>query len=335
MAERNSMRFVAVTRPGGPAVMQLEQGPVPEPAAGEVLIAVAAAGVNRPDLMQRAGSYPPPPGASPVLGLEVAGHIAKVGEGVTAWREGDAVCALTNGGGYAEFVSVPAGQCLPVPQGFSFAQAAALPETFFTVWANVFDRAGLQPGETLLVHGGSGGIGTAAIQMAKAWGAQVIATAGTAEKCRVCDMLGADLAINYHAQDFVQAVKTFTGDAGANVILDMVGGDYVERNLSAAAVEGRIVNIAFQRGSRVTADLIKLMLKRLTLTGSTLRARSSAYKATVAAELYQHMWPKLASGSVAPLLHATLPLADVVHAHQQLESGQVMGKLVLTVDERQ
>lgn len=326
------MRFVATTGAGGPEVMQLQQGPTPQPGPGDLLIQVGAAGVNRPDLMQRAGLYPPPPGASPILGLEVAGVVAAVGDDVGHWRPGDRVCALTNGGGYAEFVAVPAGQCLPIPEGLTFEQAAALPETFFTVWANVFDRAHLQAGETLLVHGGSGGIGNAAIQMAKAWGAQVITTAGGETKCAACRALGADLAIDYRSEDFVSAVKDFTDNRGADVILDMVGGAYVERNLAAVAVEGRIVNIAFQQGSRVDVDLMKLMLKRITLTGSTLRPRSAAYKAEVARQLNRYMWPLIAEGRIGPQLYKVLPLDEVVQAHRLLEGGSVTGKLVLKVN---
>lgn len=326
------MYFIETRGVGGPEVMRLAEAPDPEPQPGEILIAVKAAGINRPDLMQRAGLYPPPADASPVLGLEVSGTISALGEGVTGWQLGDSVCALTNGGGYAELVAVPEVQCLPIPAGLDFVEAAALPETFFTVWANVFDRANLQPHDTLLVHGGSGGIGTTAIQLAKAWGARVIVTAGTDSKCQACEVLGADLAINYRTQDFVKEVKVFTGKKGVDVILDMVGGDYVERNLSAAAVEGRIVNIAFQQGSRVDVDLIKLMLKRITLTGSTLRARSVAYKAKVARQLRQHIWPLIEAGKIKPQIYKTLPLAEAPAAHRLLESGVVVGKVVLEVE---
>lgn len=326
------MRFVDVPSPGGPEAMVLKQGPAPLPKAGEVQIQVQAAGVNRPDLMQRAGLYPPPHGASAILGLEVAGVVTAVSDGVRQWAVGDRVCALTNGGGYAELVTVPAGQCLPVPRGLDFVQAASLPETFFTVWSNVFDRGGLQAGETLLVHGGSSGIGSAAIQMAKARQAQVIVTAGTDDKCDYCLGLGADLAINYKKEDFVQSVKTFTHRAGADVILDMVGGDYVARNLAVAATDGCIINIAFQKGSDVKIDLMRLMMKRLTLTGSTLRARSAEDKTAIAAQLHQHIWPLLENGQIKPQVHKTFPLSEVGQAHRTLECGGVMGKLVLNLE---
>jgi NADPH2:quinone reductase len=325
------MHYIEISSAGGPEVMRLTEGPTPSAGPGELLIAVEAAGVNRPDLMQRAGLYPPPPGASPILGLEVAGKVAAVGEGVTEWQVGDAVCALTNGGGYAEYVVVPAVQCLPTPNGLTSVQAAALPETFFTVWSNVFDTAQLQPGETLLVHGGSGGIGTTAIQIAKALGARVLTTAGSDEKCRVCERLGADLAINYRIQDFVTEVKAFTNKVGAHVILDVVGGDYIERNFSAASMDGRIVNIAFQNGSKVELDLMKLMMKRLILTGATLRARTTIYKGYIASQLTKHVWPLISSGRIRPELYRTLPLAEVQQAHRLLESGRVTGKLVLQV----
>ncbi len=323
------MKFIEVRAAGGPEVLQLASGSVPRPAQGEVLIAVKAAGVNRPDLMQRAGLYPPPPKASPILGLEVAGIVESVGDGVSQWQVGDSVCGLTNGGGYAEYAVLPAAQCLPVPKGLDFGEAAALPETFFTVWSNVFDRGNLQPGETLLIHGGSSGIGTAAIQMAKAWGATVIVTAGSDAKCEACKTLGADRVINYRTEDFVTAVKAFTAKAGADVILDMVGGDYVQRNLSAAAVDGRIVNIAFQQGSQVKLEVMPIMLKRLTLTGSTLRPRSAAYKAEIADKLRQHIWPLIEAGKIRPWVHRRFPLAAAGEAHGLLESGEVIGKLVL------
>lgn len=325
------MRFVDLPEYGAPEVMQLAEGKAPVAGPGELLIRVAAAGVNRPDVVQRLGLYPAPAGHSPILGLEVAGHIAALGEGVTGFTVGQPVCALTNGGGYAEQVAVPAGQCLPVPAGIPLVQAAALPETLFTVWGNVFQRARLQPGERLLVHGGSSGIGTTAIQLAVAFGAEVYATAGSDDKCRACEQLGARAAINYREQDFVAALKARVPE-GMNVILDMVGGDYVARNMELAATEGRIVNIAFLQGPKVTINLLPVMLKRLTLTGSTLRAQSNAAKAAIAAELYSQVWPWLESGKIRPVIHATYPLAQVAEAHRLMESSQHVGKIVLTVD---
>lgn len=315
-------------QPGGPELLRLAEGPVPVPAAGEVLIRVAAAGINRPDVLQRQGHYPAPADASPILGLEVAGEVAALGAGVERWRLGDRVCALVNGGGYAGYVAVAASQCLPVPGAFSWVQAAALPETLFTVWHNLVERAGLQAGETLLVHGGAGGIGTMAIQLAKALGARVFATAGSDAKCELCQQLGAE-AINYHRQDFVSDVKTRTQGRGVNVILDMVGGDYVQRNIAAAARDGRIVNIAFLRGSRVEVDLMPLMLKRLTFTGSTLRAQSPQAKAAMAQALEAQVWPLLVAGQIRPLIDRVYAFHQVADAHRTMEANQVMGKLVL------
>ncbi|MDX9873294.1 MAG: NAD(P)H-quinone oxidoreductase [Spongiibacteraceae bacterium] len=325
------MRYIAITQPGGPEVLQLAEGPVPEPVADEVLIRVAAAGVNRPDLMQRAGLYPPPAGASPIPGLEVAGTIEAVGSAVTRWQVGDQVCALANGGGYAEFVAVPAGQCLPVPAGLSPVEAAALPETFFTVWHNVVERAGLKQGESLLVHGGSGGIGATAIQLGKALGARVFATAGSSDKCRFCHQLGAERVINYHEEDFVTALREVTDKVGVDVILDMVGGDYVSRNLRLAALEGRVVNIAFQRGARTEVDLMPLLVKRLTLMGSTLRPQSAEAKARMARGLEETVWPLLASGAMRPHIDRVFPLAEAAAAHRHLDSGAAIGKTVLQV----
>ncbi|AFV00768.1 NAD(P)H-quinone oxidoreductase [Simiduia agarivorans] len=325
------MRFVDLPQFGAADVMRLADGPAPVAGPGEVLIRVAAAGVNRPDVVQRLGRYPAPAGHSPILGLEVAGHIAALGDGVTGFAIGQAVCALTNGGGYAEQVTVPAGQCLPAPAGLSLIQAAALPETLFTVWGNVFERARLQPGERLLVHGGSSGIGTTAIQLAVAHGAEVYATAGSAEKCRACEQLGARAAINYREQDFVTELKARVPE-GLDVILDMVGGDYVARNLELAAVEGRIVNIAFLQGPKVDINLLPVMLKRLTLTGSTLRAQPNAAKASIASALHSKVWPWLESGKIRPVIHATYPLAQVAEAHKLMESSRHVGKIVLTVD---
>ena len=325
------MRYIAVSEYGGPAVMAVKTGPVPDADAGELLIRVRAAGVNRPDIFQRQGTYPPPPGASPILGLEVAGEVAQTGTGVSGWRKGDPVCALTNGGGYAEYVSVPAGQCLPVPQGLTFEESAALPETFFTVWTNVFDRAALESGQTLLVHGGSSGIGTAAIQMAAALGARVFATAGSEEKCEACRRLGADVAVNYRLQDFVAVLKKATDGNGVDVILDMVGGDYVGRNLKLAAMDGRIVNIAFLKGSRVEVDMLSVLLKRLILTGSTLRPRSVAEKAAIARNLRETIWPLIEKGRIKPVIAERFALQDVADAHWLMESSEHIGKIVLVL----
>jgi len=325
-----TMRHVAVTQPGPPDVMHLADGPVPQPRTGELLIEVAYAGVNRPDCAQRAGTYPPPPDASPILGLEVAGRIAAVGERVTQWKIGDSVCALTPGGGYAEYCATPAAWCLPVPRGFSLEQAAALPETFFTVWNNVFDRAHLASGETFLVHGGTSGIGLTAIQLAKAFGATVITTAGSPEKTAFCRSIGADHAIDYRTQDFAEEVKRIS-KRGVDVILDMVGGDYIERNLKCLALEGRLVQIAFLQGSRVECDWRFIMLKRLTVTGSTLRASPSERKAALARELRDKAWPLLETGNVRVVIHATFDLADVAQAHALMESSKHIGKIMLRV----
>ncbi|PHP68847.1 NAD(P)H-quinone oxidoreductase [Zhengella mangrovi] len=325
------MTAIAITAPGGPMVLKPESRPVPEPGPGEVLIRVRAAGVNRPDVLQRMGVYPPPPGASDLPGLEVAGEIAALGEGVTRWREGDSVCALTPGGGYAEYCLAPASNCLPLPSGYTFTEAGAIPETYFTVWHNVFQRGGLREGETLLVHGGTSGIGTTAIQLASSIGAYVIATAGSKEKCDACLSLGADRAINYREEDFVAAVREATDGKGANVILDMVGGDYVDRNYRAAAEEGRIVQIAVLGGAKATADVSLLMRKRLVHTGSTLRPRSVHFKATIAAELETRVWPLLARRDIAPVMDMIFPLAEAWRAHERMEEGSHIGKIVLDV----
>ncbi|MDQ6437797.1 NAD(P)H-quinone oxidoreductase [Mesorhizobium sp. LHD-90] len=325
------MTAVAISQPGGPMVLKPEKRAIPELAERDILIRVHAAGVNRPDVLQRKGAYPPPPGASDLPGLEVAGTVVAVGPGTRRWRVGDAVCALTPGGGYAEYCKVDETNALPVPPGFTMTEAAALPETFFTVWHNVFERGGLKAGETFLVHGGSSGIGTTAIQLAKAFGATVIATAGSAEKCEACRKLGADLAIDYKQQDFVEEVKTFTGGKGANVILDMVGGDYVGRNYSAAAVEGRIVQIATQMGATANADVSKIMVKRLVHTGSTLRPRTAEFKGTVAAALEAQVWPLLASRRVQPVMDMIFPLREAWRAHERMEEGEHIGKIVLDV----
>ncbi|SFB73991.1 putative NAD(P)H quinone oxidoreductase, PIG3 family [Microbulbifer thermotolerans] len=325
------MRFIDLPEYGGPEVLQLSEGEKPRPAAGEVLIKVAAAGVNRPDIVQRKGLYPPPPGASPIPGLEVAGEVVAVGEGAARWHVGDRVCALTNGGGYADYVTVPAGQCLPVPQGLSPVEAAALPETFFTVWSNVFDRGRLQAGEVFLVHGGSSGIGTTAIQLASQFGARVFATAGSDDKCRACESLGAERAINYRAEDFVEVVRAATDERGADVILDMVGGDYIARNMKAAAMDGRIVNIAYLQGAKVQVNMLPVMLKRLILTGSTLRPRSAEEKAAIAQALEEKVWPLIEKGKIRPQVYATFPLPEAAEAHRLMESGAHVGKIVLTL----
>jgi len=324
------MTAIAITRPGGPEVLQPCRRPVPAPGPGDVLVRVSAAGVNRPDLMQRQGLYPPPPGASDIPGLEIAGTVAAVGAGVAGLAVGDAVCALVSGGGYAEWCLAAEPLCLPIPPGLDFAQAAALPETFFTVWTNLFDseRGRLQAGESLLVHGGSSGIGVAAIQLARAFGARVFATAGSAEKCRFCEGLGA-VAINYREQDFVEAVMAQTEGKGVDVILDMVGGDYLQRNLSCLRQDGRLVQIAFQNGPKTQINLTPILVKRLTLTGSTLRPRSVAEKAAIARGLREKVWPLLASGRVRPVVHAVLPLTEAAAAHRLLESGTSIGKIVL------
>ena len=330
MPER--MRFIDMTGKGGPEVLAATEGPVPTPGAGEVLIRVTAAGVNRPDLLQRSGSYPPPPGASPVLGLEVSGTVAALGEGATGWHVGDELCALTPGGGYAEYAVAPASHCLPLPKGLSLVDAAALPETFFTVWTNVFDRGRLTAGESFLVHGGTSGIGTTAIQLAKAFGARVFATAGSPEKCAVCRDLGADVAIDYRAEDFAAVVKDKTEGKGVDVILDMVGGSYIEKNLRSLAVEGRLVQIAFLQGSKVTLDLVHLMMRRQTITGSTLRPRSVADKAAMAKALRDKVWPLIEAKTVRPVIDRTFPLAEAVEAHRLMETSQHIGKIVLVVN---
>lgn len=322
---------IEITTPGAPEVLKPTRRPMPSPAAGEVLIAVQAAGVNRPDVLQRIGRYPVPKNASDLPGLEVAGTIVALGAGVDRWKVGDAVCALTNGGGYASHCLAPAGSCLPVPAGLSMTEAAAVPETFFTVWSNVFERARLAPGESLLVQGGSSGIGTTAIQLAAARGHAVYATAGSADKCAACERLGARRAIHYRDEDFEAVIREATGGRGVNVILDMVGGEYVGRELRCLADDGRLVFIAFLGGMKATVDLNELMRRRLTMSGSTLRPRDDVYKASVAAALEREVWPLLASGQVKPVIHATFPLAQAAAAHALMESGEHIGKIVLTV----
>jgi putative PIG3 family NAD(P)H quinone oxidoreductase len=323
------MRYIDLAAPGGPEMLTLATGPVPLPAAGEVLIRVAAAGINRPDILQRTGNYPPPSGASPILGLEISGTIAALGSGVAEWREGNQVCALVAGGGYAEYCVAPAPQCLPVPRGLSLIDAAGLPETFFTVWSNVFDRGRLAAGDSFLVHGGSSGIGTTAIQLAHAFGARVFATAGSPEKCAVCVELGAERAIDYRQEDFTAIVKEATQGRGVDVILDMVGGSYVEKNLRALAVEGRLVQIAFLQGSKVTLDLAHVMVRRQTITGSTLRPRPVADKAAIAGRLREKVWPLIEAGKVRPVIDRTFPLAEAAAAHQPMESSRHIGKILL------
>jgi NADPH2:quinone reductase len=325
------MTAIAIREAGAPDVLVPEQRPVPKPGNGEILIKVAAAGVNRPDVAQRKGIYPPPPGAPDIPGLELAGEVVAVGSGTSRWKLGDRVTALVAGGGYATYCVAHGDHALPVPAGYSWVEAAALPETFFTVWTNLFDRGGLKAGETALVHGGSSGIGTTAIQLAKALGARVITTAGSDEKCEACRKLGADVAINYKTQDFVAETKKATDGKGANVILDMVGGDYVERNYEAAATDGRIVQIAVQAGAKVTVNIARLMAKRLTHTGSTLRPRSIPEKAAIARAVEQHAWPLLASGRIKPVIYRTFPLAQAAAAHALMESSAHIGKIVLTI----
>ena len=328
---KKSMRAIEITTPGEPEVLKLGTRPDPQPQSGEVLIKVAATGVNRPDVLQRKGNYPVPPGASDIPGLEVAGAITALGKDVSGWKIGDEVCALVAGGGYAELCTAPAAQVLPLPRGLSMIEAASLPETFFTVWSNVFDRAKLAPGETLLVQGGSSGIGVTAIQMAKAFGHTVYATAGSADKCAACVRLGADRAINYKTEDFVAVLKEATGGRGVNVILDMVGGDYVDRELKSLADDGRIVLIAFLGGMKSTVNLNEILRRRLVLTGSTLRPRAIDFKAAIAQNLRDKVWPLLEAKTIKPEIFKTFALADAAEAHTLMESSQHIGKIVLTV----
>ncbi|UWP95524.1 NAD(P)H-quinone oxidoreductase [Aliiroseovarius crassostreae] len=322
------MRAVEISTPGGPEVLKLIDAPIPTPAYGEILIKVAFAGVNRPDAIQRAGNYAPPPNASPLPGLEASGEVAAVGEGVTNWNIGDKVCALLPGGGYAEYVTTPAAHALPVPEGMELRDAACLPETYFTVWSNVFMRGGLQAGERFLVHGGSSGIGTTAIQLANHFGARVFTTAGSDAKCAVCTDLGAERAINYRNEDFVEVLK---GEGGANLILDMVGGGYIARNIRALATEGRMVHIAFLSGPKAEINFAQIMAKRLTVTGSTLRPQSDLAKAKIAEELLEKVWPLLDQGTVKPVLDQVFPLADAHAAHARMETSQHIGKICLEV----
>jgi putative PIG3 family NAD(P)H quinone oxidoreductase len=325
------MQAVEIVAPGGPEQLRLAARPVPEPAGGEVLVRVAAAGVNRPDVMQRQGRYPPPAGASDIPGLEIAGEIAALGAGVDGLAVGDAVTALLTGGGYAEYAVASAPLCLPIPAGLSMVQAAALPETFFTVWTNLFERGHCKAGDNVLIHGGTSGIGTTAIQLASARGARVYASAGSDDKARICEKLGAVRGINYRTEDFVEVIRRDTAGRGIDVILDMVGGDYLDRNLQVAAVEGRLVIISLLGGSRAELKLNTLLTKRLTVTGSTLRSRTVQQKAAVAAAVREHVWPLLEAGRVRPVIHATFPLADAAGAHTLMESSNHVGKIVLTV----
>ena len=325
------MKAIEISRPGSPDVLVQVDRPTPSPAAGEVLVKVGAAGVNRPDVMQRMGHYPPPPGITDIPGLEIAGVVERVGDGVDGWRAGDPVTALVAGGGYAEYCVAPAQQCLPVPAHVDVVHAAAIPETFFTVWTNVFERGRLKAGESILIHGGSSGIGTTAIQLARAFGSRVFATAGSTEKCAACERLGADRAINYRDSDFVAVVKEATGGKGVDVVLDMVGGDYFPRNMDALAMDGRLVSIAVLNGVKATINILTMMQRRLTLTGSTLRTRPVAEKGAIAMALRQHVWPLLEAGKVAPVIHATFPLREAAEAHRVMESGAHIGKLVLVV----
>ena len=326
------MRAIEISKPGPPEVLKPVERPDPSPAAGEVRIRVAAAGVNRPDILQRRGAYPPPPGASDLPGLEVAGTIDAVAGGVADWHVGDRVCALLAGGGYATLCTVPAVQCLPVPAGMDMVTAAAIPETFFTVWTNVFDRGKLRAGESALFHGGSSGIGTTAIQLAVARGARVFATAGSDDKCRACEQLGAERAINYRTEDFVDVIKQVTGGRGVDLILDIVGGEYISRDLVALAVEGRLVVIGFMGGDSATIDFRRVLGRRLTITGSTLRPRSAAEKGEIASALRREVWPLIERGAVKPVVYRTFPLDEAAAAHRLMESSEHVGKIILTTE---
>jgi NADPH2:quinone reductase len=324
------MTAIEIMEPGGPEVLRLVERRVPELRPREVLIRIEAAGVNRPDIMQRQGKYPPPPGASDILGLEVAGEIVET-NGDTRWNPGDRVCALLAGGGYAEFCAAPAVQCLPIPAGLDAVRAAAIPETYFAVWANLFQRGGLRRGESVLIHGGTSGIGSTAIQLARAFGATAFATAGSEEKCEACRRLGAAEAINYRTEDFVARVQSFTSAQGVDVVLDIIGGDYLARNMTCLRLNGRLVQVGLIGGARSYIDLRPLLTNRLTLTGSTIRPRTAEQKGAIARELEEHVWPLLAGGEVRPIVHTTLPLSQASEAHRLLEAGEVIGKVVLTV----
>jgi putative PIG3 family NAD(P)H quinone oxidoreductase len=325
------MIAIAIAKPGGPDVLQPIEVPVPMPGPREVLIRVAAAGINRPDLMQREGRYPPPPGATDIPGLEVSGTVVGCGSGASRWREGDEICALVSGGGYAEYCVAPDAQCLPIPKGLDLVAAGGVPETFFTVWMNVFDRGRLRAGESFLVHGGASGIGTTAIQMARAFGARVFATAGSDEKCYACEKLGAEQAINYKTADFVAAVMSLTGGRGVDVILDMVGAPYFTRNMDLLAVEGRLLQIAVMHGAKSEINLVRLLRQRLTITGSVLRARTVEEKGAIAGHVERQVWPLVEAGKIRPIIYATFPLRQAAEAHRLMESGSHIGKIVLTV----
>ena len=327
-----TMSHIEMTAPGGPEVLRLTTGPTPAPKPDELLIRVHAAGVNRPDVIQRQGHYPPPPGASPLLGLEVSGEVAAIGAEVTQYRVGDRVCALTNGGGYAEYCVAPAPQCLPWPAGYDAVRAGALPETYFTVWANLFQGGKLAAGETTLIHGGTSGIGVTAIQLAHEFGAKAYATAGSDEKCAACVKLGAEAAINYRTQDYVAEIARLTDKRGVDVVLDMVGAPYMQRNLRALAMDGRLVLIAFLEGSKVEAfDFVTVMTRRLTITGSTMRPRTTAQKGAIAAALREKVWPVLDAGRCGPVIHQVFPLQEAAAAHALMESSTHIGKIMLTV----
>ena len=324
------MKAIIITHPGGPEVLQLAESPIPTYAANDVLIKVMAAGINRPDVFQRKGNYPPPEGApKDIPGLELAGIVREIGAEVTRWKVGDKVCALVIGGAYAEYCATPEGQCLPIPGNLSFAEAASLPETFFTVWSNVFDRTKLQCGESLLVHGGSSGIGVTAIQMAKALGSKVYVTAGSDEKCKFCEDLGADKAINYNTEDFADAIRQITNGKGVDVILDMIGGDYTPMNVGCLANDGRLVMINAMKGNKVEISLSEVMRKRLVITGSMLRSREVAFKSAIAKKLEEHIWPLLASGQIKPVIYKTFPADEAAKAHELMESSEHMGKIVI------
>ncbi|MGQ0529352.1 MAG: NAD(P)H-quinone oxidoreductase [Panacagrimonas sp.] len=325
------MKAIAIRQPGGPDVLHVCERPMPTPAVGEVLIRVHAAGVNRPDVLQRMGSYAPPPGASDLPGLEVAGEIIGGDVGTSGFALGDSVCALVHGGGYAEFCVAPIAQCLPIPAGLDLLQAASLPETFFTVWSNVFDRARLSPGESLLVQGGSSGIGVTAIQMARALGHRVFATAGSDDKARACEALGAERGINYRSEDFVAVIKQLTDQRGVDVVLDMVGGDYVPRELKCLADDGRLVLIALLGGAQAQIPLAEVLMRRLSITGSTLRPRPVAFKAAIAAKLRQHVWPLIESGAIKPVIYRSFPLEQAAEAHRLMESSTHIGKIMLRI----
>lgn len=323
-----TMRAIEISEPGGPEVLRLTDRPMPQPGHGQVVLKVAYAGVNRPDALQRAGAYDPPPGASDLPGLEASGEVAAIGPGVSEYKVGDKVCGLLPGGGYAEYVATPAAHCLPVPAGMGMKEAACLPETFFTVWTNVFMRGGLKAGERILIHGGSSGIGTTAIQLANAFGARVFVTAGSEEKCQACRDLGAEVAINYRQEDFVAIMR---GEGGANLVLDMVGGDYIPRNVKAMAMEGRMVHIAFLKAPKAKLNFAQIMVRRLTITGSTLRPQSDLAKARIAQDLREAVWPLLEAGRVAPVMDSEFPLEDAADAHARMESSEHIGKIVLKV----